>query len=87
MNGIETAHGLSLKIGLLVAYINSDVAFGVDIIASIECEHALKSIPEGGSIIVDSVEDNGSKMNGAILNCFGCSRRWPIGKTRLMHVD
>lgn len=44
MDGIETAHELSLNIRLLVAYINSDVAFGVDMIASIECEHPLKRI-------------------------------------------
>lgn len=55
MVGIETAHGLSLDTGLLVAYISSDVAFGVDIIASIECENTLKSIPGRCSKIVDSV--------------------------------
>lgn len=87
MNGIETAHGLSLNIRLLVAYINSDVAFGMDIIASIECEHALKSIPGDGFKIDVSFEDNSSKMKGATLNCFGCSRGRPIGRTRSMQVD
>jgi hypothetical protein len=39
LDGIGTAHGLSLSTGLLIAYINSDVAFGAVIVASIECEH------------------------------------------------
>lgn len=71
---METAHGLSLNIRLLVAYINSDVAFGVDMIASIECEHSLKSIHEGDLKIVNNFEDNNSKEKRAIRNCFGCSR-------------
>lgn len=62
---METAHGLSLNIRLLVAYINSDVAFGVDMIASIECEHPQKSIPHRDSKIVNSIiEDHDARGKG-----------------------
>lgn len=61
---METAHGPSLNIRLLVAYINSDVAFGVDMIASIECEHSRKSIPERDSKIANNIEDNDMRGKG-----------------------